>query len=282
VGKMRKIELNLVEDAVANMCGDANFNIPKDVLDKLRIAMENEESPVAKEILEQILENDKIAQEEKVPMCQDTGLSVIFLEIGKDVTYDGDIYEAIQNGVAKGYKDNYLRKSIVKDPFDRVNTGDNTPAIIHTKIVVGDKIKIIIAPKGGGSENMSTVVMLKPADGVEGVKKFILDFVEKAGGNPCPPIIVGVGIGGNLEKSALLAKQSLLRPIGDRNKNKFYADLEEELLESINKLGIGPMGLGGRTTALDVKVEVHPCHIAQLPLAININCHAARHKEVII
>jgi fumarate hydratase subunit alpha len=278
VGKMRKIELNLVEDAVANMCGDANFNIPKDVLDKLRIAMENEESPVAKEILEQILENDKIAQEEKVPMCQDTGLSVIFLEIGKDVTYDG----AIQNGVAKGYKDNYLRKSIVKDPFDRVNTGDNTPAIIHTKIVVGDKIKIIIAPKGGGSENMSTVVMLKPADGVEGVKKFILDFVEKAGGNPCPPIIVGVGIGGNLEKSALLAKQSLLRPIGDRNKNKFYADLEEELLESINKLGIGPMGLGGRTTALDVKVEVHPCHIAQLPLAININCHAARHKEVII
>jgi fumarate hydratase subunit alpha len=282
VGKMRKIELNLVEDAVANMCGDANFNIPKDVLDKLKIAMENEESPVAKEILEQILENDKIAQEEKVPMCQDTGLSVIFLEIGKDVTYDGDIYEAIQNGVAKGYKDNYLRKSIVKDPFDRVNTGDNTPAIIHTKIVVGDKIKIIIAPKGGGSENMSTVVMLKPADGVEGVKKFILDFVEKAGGNPCPPIIVGVGIGGNLEKSALLAKQSLLRPIGDRNKNKFYADLEEELLESINKLGIGPMGLGGRTTALDVKVEVHPCHIAQLPLAININCHAARHKEVII
>lgn len=279
---MRKIELNLVEDAVANMCGDANFNIPKDVLDKLKIAMENEESPVAKEILEQILENDKIAQEEKVPMCQDTGLSVIFLEIGKDVTYDGDIYEAIQNGVAKGYKDNYLRKSIVKDPFDRVNTGDNTPAIIHTKIVVGDKIKIIIAPKGGGSENMSTVVMLKPADGVEGVKKFILDFVEKAGGNPCPPIIVGVGIGGNLEKSALLAKQSLLRPIGDRNKNKFYADLEEELLESINKLGIGPMGLGGRTTALDVKVEVHPCHIAQLPLAININCHAARHKEVII
>lgn len=279
---MRKIELNLVEKTVADLCGAANFNIPKDVLNKLKISKEREESPVAKEILEQILENDKIAQEEKVPMCQDTGLTVIFLEMGKEVDYEGDIYKAIQNGVAKGYKDNYLRKSIVKDPFDRVNTGDNTPAIIHTKIVEGDKIKIIIAPKGGGSENMSTVTMLKPADGVEGVKKFILDFVEKAGGNPCPPIIVGVGIGGNLEKSALLAKQSLLRPIGDRNKNKFYGDLEEELLESINKLGIGPMGLGGRTTALDVKVEVHPCHIAQLPLAININCHAARHKEVII
>lgn len=279
---MRKIELNLVSDAVALMCGNANFDIPKDLLDKLEASLSIEESPVAREILEQIIENDKIAAEERVPMCQDTGLTVVFLEIGREVYLCGDIYEAVQEGIRRGYKDNYLRKSMVKDPFDRVNTGDNTPAVIHTKIVEGDKIKIIIAPKGGGSENMSTVTMLKPADGVEGVKKFILDFVEKAGGNPCPPIVVGIGIGGNLEKSALLAKESLLRPIGDRNPNKFYSDLEEELLEKINKLGIGPMGLGGRTTALDVKIEVHPCHIAQLPLAININCHAARHKEVII
>lgn len=279
---MRKVDLSLVTEAVAEMCANANFDIPKDVLAKLEDSHNREESPVAKEILGQILANDKLAAEERVPMCQDTGLTVVFLEVGQEVVYDGDIYEAIQEGVRIGYKDNYLRKSIVKDPFDRVNTGDNTPAIIHTKLVKGDKIKIIIAPKGGGSENMSTVVMLKPADGIEGVKKFVLDFVEKAGGNPCPPIVVGIGIGGNLEKSALLAKSALLRDIDDRHPDEKYAQFEEEMLEKINKLGIGPMGLGGRTTALSVKVAVHPCHIAQLPLAININCHAARHKEVII
>jgi len=279
---MRKINLDTVVDAVAKLCADANFHIPEDVMEKLKIAQEEEISPVGKDVLMQIIENDKIARAENVPMCQDTGLAVIFLELGKDIYYDGDIYEGIQEGVRRGYEENYLRKSIVKDPFDRVNTKDNTPAIIHTKIVQGSKIKIILAPKGGGSENMSTVVMLKPSDGIDGVKKFVVDFVEKAGGNPCPPIIVGIGIGGNLEKSALLAKEALLRPINDTNKNEKYAELEKDLLNSINNLGLGPMGLGGRTTALAVKVEVHPCHIAQLPLAININCHASRHKEVII
>ncbi len=279
---MRKINLSLVTKSVAEMCANANFHIPKDVMEKLEASINEEVSPVAKDVLNQILENDKLASTTKVPMCQDTGLTVIFMEIGKDVEYEGDIYEAIQEGVRIGYSDNFLRKSIVKDPFHRVNTGDNTPAIIHTKIVSGDKIKLILAPKGGGSENMSTVVMLKPADGIEGVKKFVLNFVENAGGNPCPPIVVGIGIGGNLEKSALLAKEALLRHIDDKNPDETYAKLEEELLEEINKLGIGPMGLGGRTTALSVKIAVHPCHIAQLPLAININCHAARHKEVII
>ena len=279
---MREFDVKLVTDAVAKLCIDANYNIPQDVLEKLKFSCENEESPVAKEILTQIIENDILAKETKVPMCQDTGLTVVFLEIGRDVHLNGDIYEAVQEGVRIGYKDGYLRKSIVKDPFNRVNTGDNTPAIIHTKLVEGDKVKIIIAPKGGGSENMSTVTMMKPSDGLKGVKEFILNFIDKAGGNPCPPIVVGVGIGGNLEKSALLAKEALLRDVSDVNSDENLRTLEEELLRDINKLGIGPMGLGGRTTALAVKVKVHPCHIAQLPLAININCHAARHKEVIL
>lgn len=279
---MREFDVKFVTDAVAKLCIDANYNIPQDVLEKLKFSCENEESPVAKEILTQIIENDILAKETKVPMCQDTGLTVVFLEIGRDVYLNGDIYEAVQEGVRIGYKDGYLRKSMVKDPFNRVNTGDNTPAIIHTKLVEGDKVKIIIAPKGGGSENMSTVTMMKPSDGLKGVKEFILNFIDKAGGNPCPPIVVGVGIGGNLEKSALLAKEALLRDVSDVNSDENLRTLEEELLRDINKLGIGPMGLGGRTTALAVKVKVHPCHIAQLPLAININCHAARHKEVIL
>lgn len=279
---MREFDVRLVTDAVAKLCIDANYNIPQDVLEKLKFSCENEESPVAKDILTQIIENDILAKETKVPMCQDTGLTVVFLEIGRDVHLNGDIYEAVQEGVRIGYKDGYLRKSMVKDPFNRVNTGDNTPAIIHTKLVEGDKVKIIIAPKGGGSENMSTVTMMKPSDGLKGVKEFILNFIDKAGGNPCPPIVVGVGIGGNLEKSALLAKEALLRDVSDVNSDENLRTLEEELLRDINKLGIGPMGLGGRTTALAVKVKVHPCHIAQLPLAININCHAARHKEVVL
>lgn len=279
---MREFDVKLVTDAVAKLCIDANYNIPQDVLEKLKFSCENEESPVAKDILTQIIENDILAKETKVPMCQDTGLTVVFLEIGRDVHLSGDIYEAVQEGVRIGYKDGYLRKSMVKDPFNRVNTGDNTPAIIHTKLVEGDKVKIIIAPKGGGSENMSTVTMMKPSDGLKGVKEFILNFIDKAGGNPCPPIVVGVGIGGNLEKSALLAKEALLRDVSDVNSDENLRTLEEELLRDINKLGIGPMGLGGRTTALAVKVKVHPCHIAQLPLAININCHAARHKEVVL
>ena len=279
---MREFDVKLVTDAVAKLCIDANYNIPQDVLEKLKLSCENEESPVAKDILTQIIENDILAKETKVPMCQDTGLTVVFLEVGRDIHLSGDIYEAVQEGVRIGYKDGYLRKSMVKDPFNRVNTGDNTPAIIHTKLVEGDKVKIIIAPKGGGSENMSTVTMMKPSDGLKGVKEFILNFIDKAGGNPCPPIVVGVGIGGNLEKSALLAKEALLRDVSDINSDENLRTLEEELLRDINKLGIGPMGLGGRTTALAVKVKVHPCHVAQLPLAININCHAARHKEVIL
>ena len=279
---MREFDVKFVTDAVAKLCIDANYNIPQDVLEKLKFSCENEESPVAKDILTQIIENDILAKETKVLMCQDTGLTVVFLEIGRDVHLSGDIYEAVQEGVRIGYKDGYLRKSMVKDPFNRVNTGDNTPAIIHTKLVEGDKVKIIIAPKGGGSENMSTVTMMKPSDGLKGVKEFILNFIDKAGGNPCPPIVVGVGIGGNLEKSALLAKEALLRDVSDVNSDENLRTLEEELLRDINKLGIGPMGLGGRTTALAVKVKVHPCHIAQLPLAININCHAARHKEVVL
>ncbi len=279
---MRNFDVKIVSEEIEKLCMNANFYIPKDVMNSLVDSLEKEESPVAKDILSQIIENDKLAQENLVPMCQDTGLTVVFLEIGRDVHLNGDIYEAINTGVKNGYEKGYLRKSIVQDPFNRLNTKDNTPAIIHTKIVDGDKIKIVVAPKGGGSENMSTVKMMKPSDGVEGVKKFVLDFIDNAGGNPCPPIVVGIGIGGNLEKSALLAKEALLREINDINPIEFYKDLEEELLEKINKLGIGPMGLGGRTTCLSVKIKAHPCHIAQLPVAININCHAARHKEVIL
>ncbi len=279
---LREFDVNLVTNAVSKLCMDANYNIPKDVLDSLKSSLSKEESPVAKDILNQIIENDILASDEKVPMCQDTGLMVVFLEIGRDVHLNGDIYEAIQQGVREGYNKGYLRKSMVNNPFDRVNTGDNTPCIIHTKLVEGDKVKLILAPKGGGSENMSTVVMMKPSDGLKGCKEFILNFIEKAGGNPCPPIVVGIGFGGNLEKSALLAKEALLRDISDVNEDPELTKLEDEFLADINKLGIGPMGLGGRTTALAVKIKMHPCHIAQLPLAININCHAARHKEVIL
>lgn len=279
---LREFDVALVTSQVAKLCMDANYNIPQDVLERLKKSLDKEESPVAKDILNQIIENDILAREERLPMCQDTGLLVIFLELGREVHLNGDIYEAIQQGVREGYNKGYLRKSMVKDPFNRVNTGDNTPCIIHTKIVEGDKVKLTLAPKGGGSENMSTVVMMKPSDGLKGCKEFILNFIEKAGGNPCPPIVVGIGFGGNLEKSALLAKEALLRDIDDVNEEPWLAELEEEFLNDINKLGIGPMGLGGRTTALAVKIKMHPCHIAQLPLAININCHAARHKEVIL
>ena len=263
------------------MCIEGNYFIGKDVLDKIKEAHSKEESEVGKKILGQILENDDIAAKEQVPMCQDTGIVVIFVEVGTDVKINGDIYEAINEGVRRGYEKGYLRKSVVRHPLDRVNTKDNTPAIIHTKLVPNsDKVKIIVAPKGGGSENMSALKMLKPSDGIEGVKKLVVDTIKNAGGNPCPPIIVGVGIGGNFEKAALLAKEAVLRPINDKSADPIAADLEAELLELINKTGVGPLGLGGRTTALAVKVNTYPCHIAALPVAININCHAARHKEV--
>jgi len=280
---MREIKTDTIVDAVRQIVMDAATDLGDDVVTALEAAKKVEKSPVGLDILNQITDNAKIAKDEKAPMCQDTGYAVLFVEIGQDVhIIGGDFEEAINEGVRRGYKDGYLRKSVLGDPIERKNTGDNTPAIIHTQIVSGDKLKITIAPKGGGSENMSEVKMMKPSDGIEGVKAFVLDRVLRSGGNPCPPVIIGVGIGGTFEKCAMLAKKSLLRGVGDRHPNKFYADLELELLEKINKIGIGPQGLGGTTTALDVHVEVHPCHIASLPAAVNTQCHAARHKEVIL
>lgn len=253
-----------------------------DVLGCFKKAYEEEVSLTGKEILQQLVKNAEIACEEKVPMCQDTGYAVVFVELGQDVRIEGgDFYEAINEGVRKGYTEGYLRKSIVSHPLERKNTGDNTPAVIHTKIVPGENLRIIIAPKGGGSENMSAIKMLRPADGIEGVKNFVIETVKKAGPNPCPPIVVGVGVGGTFEKAAQLAKESLLRELGEKSKYPDIAQLEEDLFEEINKLGIGPQGLGGRTTALAVHVEIYAAHIASLPVAVNLNCHAARHKEVI-
>ena len=280
---MKNLDLSKVTSAVEKMCMDANFYLGSDVLDNLKKIAKTEASPVGKNILEQIVSNHEIAQENQVPMCQDTGIVVVFLEIGTEVYIDGDIYEAINEGIRRGYKNGFLRNSVVKDPLDRVNTKDNTPGIIHTKLVSGsDKVKIIVAPKGGGSENMSAIRMLKPADGIEGIKEFVVETIKNAGGNSCPPIIVGVGIGGSFEKAAILAKESLMRDVNDSSTNPINAKLEEELLELVNKTGVGPMGLGGRNTAIAVKVETYPCHIASLPVAINLNCHAARHKEVIL
>lgn len=278
---MKILDLNLVTDEVARLCIEANYYIGHDVLNKIKECQKTETSELGKVILGQIIENDEIASNDKVPMCQDTGLVVVFLEIGTEVKIDGDIYAAINAGVAKGYEDGYLRKSVIKHPLDRVNTKNNTPAVIHTKLIPGsDKVKIIVAPKGGGSENMSTLKMFKPADGVEGIKNFVIESVKNAGGNPCPPIVVGVGIGGNFERCAQLAKEALLRDINDSNPDPIAADLERELLELINNTNVGPQGLGGKTTALAVKVETQGCHFASLPVAINLNCHAARHKEV--
>lgn len=255
----------------------------EDVLHSLKKSLEHEVSPGGKEILKLLIENAKIAREENIPMCQDTGFTVVFVEIGQDVhIVGGDINKAINEGVRRGYQEGYLRKSIVGDPIKRVNTGDNTPCVIHTKIVPGEKLKITVAPKGGGSENMSALKMLKPSDGVEGVKRFVIETVETAGPNPCPPLVVGVGIGGTMEKAAILAKEALLRDIGSRNPQQHIAELEKELLQDINKLGIGPQGMGGRVTALAVHIETFAAHIASLPVAVNLNCHAARHKCIVL
>lgn len=278
---MRVLDLNLITNEVARLCMEANYYIGKDVLNKIKEAREKETSELGKVILGQIIENDEIAANEQVPMCQDTGLVVVFLEIGTEVKINGDIYAAVNAGVAKGYTEGYLRKSMVRSPLDRVNTQDNTPAVIHTKLIPGsDKVRIIVAPKGGGSENMSALKMFKPSDGIDGIKEFVVTTIKNAGGNPCPPIVVGVGIGGNFERCAELAKESLLRDIDDVNPDPFAAKLEAELLELINNSNVGPQGLGGKTTALAVKVETQGCHFASLPVAINLNCHAARHKEV--
>ncbi len=280
---MKQVSTKTITDTVRKMAIEASYDLGDDVLKALEDAKKVEESPVGLGILEQITKNAEIARNEKSPMCQDTGLAVLMIELGQEVQIvDGDFTEAINEGVRQGYDEGYLRKSVLSDPLERKNTGDNTPAMITVDLVPGDKLKITIAAKGGGSENMSEVKMLKPSDGVEGVKEFVVDKVIRSGGNPCPPVIIGVGIGGTFDKCALLAKKSLMRDVGDRHPNKFYADLELELLGRINKTGVGPQGLGGTTTALDVHIEVAPCHIASLPVAVNTQCHAARHKSVIL
>ena len=279
---MREVHVGEITKTVRDLFIDANINLGEDVLNALEQALEMEESPIGKEILKELIENARVAREEEMPICQDTGLAVVFLELGQEVhLVGGDLIEAINEGVRQGYKEGYLRKSACH-PFTRKNTGDNTPAIIHTEIVPGDRIKIIAVPKGGGAENMSRVVMLTPAAGLEGVKEFVVQRVKESGANPCPPIVVGVGIGGTLEEAALIAKKALLRPLGSKNPDPEAAAIEEDLLERINRLGIGPQGYGGRVTALAVHVNMVPCHIASLPVAVNIQCHAHRHKEKVI
>lgn len=275
----RIIKSEDITAAVKKLFMDCNYFIGNDILSALERARDNEDSDTAKSVLSQIIENDKIAAEEEIPMCQDTGMAVLFVEYGDKVVVDGDFEEAVQQGVRLAYKDGYLRKSVVDDPvFDRINTKDNTPAIIHTKIVSGDKIKFTAGGKGFGSENMSAIKMLTPSYGIEGVKHFILDTVRSAGPNPCPPIVVGVGIGGTFERAAQLAKKATFRNIDTKNPDERYAQLEDELLAEINKMGFGPAGLGGKTCALGVNIETSPTHIAGMPVAVNICCHAARHK----
>ncbi len=276
---MKNIDAKLIEDTVARLCIEANLCLPDDVVSAIERAQREEPFAGAKRILSLLGDNVSIAAEKTLPVCQDTGMACMFLELGQDVHIDGDLEEAVNNGVRRGYGDGYLRKSVVCDPLRRVNTGDNTPALLSVKLTQGEQLRITVMPKGFGSENMSTLKMLKPADGVEGVKSFILETVEKAGANPCPPIIVGVGIGGSFDKAAYLAKHALLRPLDKPNPDEYYAALERELLEKINALGIGPQGFGGKTTALAVAIESMPTHVAGLPVAVNISCHATRRKS---
>jgi len=279
---IREISNRKIIEVVRDLCIDANYNLGNDVLHAFDKAIEAEESATGIEVLKELKENARIAREEKAPICQDCGLAVVFIDIGQDVHITGgDLNDAINEGVRQGYEDGYLRKSACH-PFTRKNTGDNTPAIIHIQIVPGDKIKIVFAPKGGGAENMSRVTMLTPAAGIEGVKDFVVNRVKESGSNPCPPTVIGIGVGGTFERSAILAKKAILRDIGNRNSDPELAKIEEEILIRINKLGIGPMGYGGNTTSFDVFLEIEPCHIASLPVAVNIQCHAGRHKEAII
>lgn len=274
---MRVIKASEITNVIKEMCISANVNLPSDVSEAIRIKREEETWDPAKEILDRIIENYELAEETGKPICQDTGMACVFMEIGQDVHIEGDLNEAIQEGIRQGYADGFLRKSVVKDPLRRVNTEDNTPGVIYYDLVPGDKVKIELAPKGFGSENMSRIAMLRPSDGIEGVKRFILEAVEAAGPNPCPPIVVGVGIGGTFDRAALLSKKALLRSLDESNSDEFYADLEAELLKEINKMGIGPQGFGGKTTALSVNIETYPTHIAGLPVAVNISCHVTRH-----
>lgn len=278
---MRTVKAADVIEPVAQMCREANLKLPEDVKRAFRERMEAEDSPAAKEIFRQLLENSELSEETGLPLCQDCGLAVFFVEIGEDVAVQGSLKQAIEKGMVKGYGEGYLRKSSC-DPMTRANTGDNAPAIIHFDFVPGDKIKIAFMAKGGGSENMSRVTMLAPAQGWEGIKKFVVNRVAEAGPNPCPPTMLGIGIGGTFEKAPILAKKSLLRPLDEKNPDPEIAKLEDELLEAVNKLGIGPMGLGGKTTCLGVKIEMAPCHLASLPLAVNVQCHSIRHEEVVL
>ena len=273
---MRSIDSKVIEDTVARLCIEANLRLPPDVINAIERAEKAEPWDGAKRILSLLGDNVRIASEKTLPVCQDTGMACVFVELGQDVHIEGDFEQAVNNGVRRGYGEGYLRKSVVCDPLRRVNTGDNTPALLTVKLTRGDKMRITVMPKGFGSENMSALKMLKPADGVEGVKSFVLDTVEKAGANPCPPIIVGVGIGGSFDKAACLAKHALLRPVNEPNPDEYYAALERELLDKINALGIGPQGFGGKTTALAVLIEAMPTHVAGLPVAVNISCHATR------
>ena len=283
VTKMREIPVSEITEAVKKLCISANYNLNSDVYSAIENSRDNEQSPIGKNILSQLLENADLAKENCKPICQDTGMAVIFMEVGQEVHFTGgNITDAINEGVRQGYIEGYLRKSVVSDPILRVNTKDNTPAIIHYNIVDGDKVKIDVAPKGFGSENMSKVYMLKPSDGIEGVKNAIIDCIEKAGPNPCPPMVVGVGIGGNFEKCTELAKKALLRPVGSHSDKEYVNEMEKELLARANNLGIGPQGLGGNTTVLGINIETFATHIAGLPLAVNISCHVTRHGQVTI
>jgi fumarate hydratase subunit alpha len=281
---MRDIEVQEITKTISRLFQEANFFLPDDVLASLKQARETEESPVGREVLDRILENADISAKERVPLCQDTGTAVVFLELGQDAhIVGGDLYTAVDEGVRQGYNEGYLRKSIVSQPYSgRMNTEDNTPAVIHTDIVAGDRLKIIVMPKGGGAENMARLTMLHPASGRQGIIDFVVNAVDEAGSNPCPPVIVGVGIGGTAEKAVLLAKRALLRKVGEPNPDAEITELEKEIWHRVNNLGIGPMGFGGRITALAVHAEVFPAHIASLPVAVNLQCHSARHKEAIL
>ena len=280
---MKTINVNEIIKTVKELSIEANYYLPNDVKEAIEKAEKNEKWPIANNILNKILENSQIASAEKMPICQDTGMACVFVDIGQDVhIIGGNLEEAINEGVRQGYEEGFLRKSVVKDPLHRVNTNDNTPALIYYNMVPGDKVKITVAPKGFGSENMSRIAMLKPSDGLEGVKNFVLETVRMAGPNPCPPIVIGIGIGGSFDKAAYLAKKALIRPVNENNTDEFYGNLEKELLEEVNKIGIGPQGFGGKTTALALNIETYPTHIAGLPVAVNINCHATRHKERVL
>ncbi|MGM0414317.1 MAG: fumarate hydratase [Bacillota bacterium] len=278
---MQLIKTQEIEDMVAKKVKEVNYELPDDVENAINTALAKENSKVGRKILEQILDNSEIARSERVPLCQDTGLVVVYARVGQDLKFDGSLETAINNGVSKGYRDGYLRKSVVKDPLDRENTGTNTPVIIHYDLVDGDELKLDIATKGGGSENMSQIKMMKPTVSRDEIIDYIVQVVKESGANACPPLIVGVGIGGNFEKSALLAKESLFERIDKNNPDPKLASLEKDILEKVNQLGIGPQGLGGNTTALGVNIKSYPCHIASMPVAVNLNCHSARHIKLV-